>query len=71
MKYLDVDHPFFLPRWRRIAVVVFCVAWAGFEWVTQSHFWAILATAMAAYAAWALLFAFDPARASRGPRSRE
>ena len=25
----DVDHPFFRPLWRRIALVAVCLGWAG------------------------------------------
>jgi hypothetical protein len=70
MKVLDVDHPFFLPRWRRIAIVALCTAWAVFEWTLQSHFWAVLTTALAVYTAWALLLTFDPERASGRDRER-
>ncbi len=64
MKLLDVNHPFFLPYWRRIAVVAFCVAWALFEWITLSPFWGILASALAIYTYWALILTFDPEHAA-------
>jgi hypothetical protein len=54
------DHPFLRPLWRRIALVAFCVAWAIFEVVYGQSFWAMIATAMAAYGAWIFLIAYKP-----------
>lgn len=54
----DRDHPFFRPLWRRIAVVVFCAAWAAWELYNNQPFWATLAGGMAAYAAWMYLITY-------------
>jgi Flp pilus assembly protein TadB len=62
MKFLDAEHPFFRPRWRRIAVVAVCALWAVVEWLTLSPLWAILATALAGYTFYALILTFDPDR---------
>jgi hypothetical protein len=64
MKLLDVNHPFFLPRWRRVALVAFLAAWALLEWAAMSLFWAIIVSALAVYAWYALLLTFDPAKAA-------
>ncbi len=64
MKLLDPSHPFFAPRWRRIAVVTVCVLWAGMEWLTHSPVWAMLASGLAVYTGYTLLLTFDPARAA-------
>lgn len=66
MRLLDVNHPFFLPRWRRLAVFGFCLAWAVFEWVAGSPLWGAIATGLAAYAFYALILVFDPARVPQG-----
>ncbi len=66
MKAFDVNHPFFVPLWRRILVVLLCCGWTAFEAVGGSPFWIILAGAFAVYTAWALLLTFDPERAARG-----
>lgn len=60
MKFLDPEHPFFRPLWRRIVVVALCLGWAVFEIVSGSPFWAILFGAAGVYAAWQLLITFDP-----------
>ena len=55
----DVDHPFFLPVWRRYAVTIFCLGWALFEFVNGSVFWGILFGAAGVYCVKALLLDFD------------
>jgi hypothetical protein len=52
-------HPFYRPLWRRWLIVAVTTAWALFEWaVAQSPFWGLLATALAGYAAWVLIYTF-------------
>jgi hypothetical protein len=48
-KFLDLNHPFFLPVWRRYATIAACAAWAMFEWTWGDPFWATLASGLAAY----------------------
>lgn len=60
MKLLDVQHPFFKPLWRRIAVVVFCLGWAGVELGSNQPFWALLFAALAVYCGWQFFFVFQP-----------
>ncbi|MDD7971899.1 hypothetical protein [Roseinatronobacter alkalisoli] len=60
MKFLDVQHPFFRPLWRRVAVVTLCLGWAVFEIVTGSPFFAILFGAAGLYCAHQFFIAFDP-----------
>lgn len=57
----DASHPFFRPLWRRIAVVVVCLAWSGVEWIFGEPFWGTLTLAIGAYALWAFFITFDPA----------
>ena len=42
----SVDHPFFLPLWRRIVLVVLVFAWTIFEIRMGSYFWAALFVAI-------------------------
>lgn len=60
MKFLDSGHPFFRPLWRRVAVVLVCLGWGLFEFVSGSPFWGMLFTGAGAYAAWELLIAYAP-----------
>lgn len=66
MKLLDVQHPFFRPMWRRVAVVALCLGWALVELATGAVFWAILFGAMGLYCAHQFFIAFDPPDGPRG-----
>lgn len=63
MKFLDPDHPFFAPMWRRWATTLLPLAWAGMELWNGSVQWALLFAAIGAYAGWMLL--------AKGPSSSE
>lgn len=60
MKFLDVQHPFFRPLWRRVAVVAVCLGWAVFEIVTGSPFFAILFGSVGLYCAYQFFIVFNP-----------
>lgn len=55
----DREHPFFRPRWRRIAIVVVCAVWAAVEWASGQPFWGMVALAVTGYAVWTFLIAYD------------
>jgi hypothetical protein len=55
MKFLDPDHPFFRPVWRRWATALFPLLWAAFELWNGSPGWALLFGAVGAYAFWMLI----------------
>jgi hypothetical protein len=52
------DHPFFRPLWRRVAIVVVCLAWAAMEFFGGSPTWMMIALAFAAYGAWQYLYLY-------------
>ena len=62
MKFIDVQHPFFIPMYRRVLVVVFCLGWAVFEFVggSGSPFWGILFGGMGLFCAHQFFIAFNP-----------
>lgn len=60
MKLIDVQHPFFRPLWRRVAVVAVCLGWAAVELAGGAVFWAILFGAVGVYCAHQFFVAFDP-----------
>lgn len=60
MKLLDVQHPFFIPLWRRVAVVVLCLGWAGVEGWNGNGFWMVLFGALGLYCAWQFFVVFAP-----------
>jgi hypothetical protein len=60
MRLLDVQHPFFVPVWRRVAIVVLCLGWAIFEFVSGAPFWGVLFGAAGIYCGWQFFAVFDP-----------
>ncbi len=60
MKLIDTTHPFFRPRWIRVLIVAFCLAWASFEVSIGQPLWALLSGAIGAYCAWVLLITYTP-----------
>lgn len=61
--FFDVEHPFLVPLWRRIVLVLVCVGWSALEWASGSTFWGVIALGFAGYAIVALLLRFDVERA--------
>ena len=63
-RLLDFDIPFFLPVWRRIAVVAVPVLWALFEFSTGATTWGLIFMGLGGIAAWKLYTAdWDAVRA--------
>lgn len=58
MKLLDPGHPFFRPKWRRVALVAVSFGWAGVEATLGNSGWAILFAAIGGYLAWMLLITY-------------
>ncbi len=54
-KLLDADDPFFAKPWRRWAVAVLPLAWAGVEFWNGAAMWGVLFGAAGAYAGYELL----------------
>jgi len=69
----DHEHPFFRPLWRRVAVVVVCVAWSIFEFAAGANVWGMIALAFAAYAVWQFFYLYKPADAppTQPPETKE
>lgn len=55
-KFLDPDHPFFAPVWRRWASGLIPLCWGAFEFWNQSPFWGIMFIAAGVYALYMLVF---------------
>ena len=45
-------HPWFVPLYRRVIVMAFCVAWLIFELVGEQSFWLVIVGAINGYAVW-------------------
>jgi len=47
--------------WRRVAITLFCIAWAIVEWFSGQPFWGIIASGVTAYCIWVLFYNYrDP-----------
>jgi hypothetical protein len=68
---IEQAHPFYRPLWRRWLIVGITILWALLEWVVaHDPFWGLLATALAGYAAWVLIYTF-PAKGDAQPQADE
>ena len=67
----DIDHPFFRPLWRRVAVIVFCLAWVGWELYNQSYTWALIVGGMAAYGVYVFFIAWNKDKAGPEPKDTQ
>ena len=59
-KLIDVQIPFFIPVWRRVAVVGLCFGWALLELTADNIECAVLAAGIGIYCAHQFFLAFDP-----------
>lgn len=58
----DLQIPFFIPVWRRIAVIVVCIGWGTVEFLTATPFWGTLFCGIGVYSAWQFFFDGWPSR---------
>ncbi|PIE06840.1 MAG: hypothetical protein CSA74_10260 [Rhodobacterales bacterium] len=56
----DLRHPFFLPLWRRVLVVVLLAGWTLMELMNETYTWAALVFAMAGYTAYQFFVVWNP-----------
>lgn len=50
------EHPFYKPKWRRVAIVASTALWVGFELLfAKDGFWTAISVAVFAYCAWVFL----------------
>ena len=59
-RIFDVQLPFFIPLWRRIALVIFTGAWALLEWSWGNQLWSVGFGALTVYLAHQFFLDFDP-----------
>jgi hypothetical protein len=58
--FLDLQHPWFIPLWRRVAVTAVCAFWTVMEVFVGGPFWLILFGALTAYCGYSFFVAFNP-----------
>ena len=73
MQLIDPNHPIYRPLWVRLLIVGICAGWTAVEVAYGEPFWVVLVGALAIYAAYVLLFTFNPAppEAQNAPAERE
>ncbi len=62
MKLFEVQIEFFVPLWRRVALVAFCFGWSLVEFSRGMVFWGAIFVALGAYSMWQLFFDGWPAK---------
>jgi hypothetical protein len=67
MRLFDVQHPWFIPLYRRIIVVVLLLGWTVFEFLRGSPFWGVLFGGLGLYCAHQFFIAFDPPKPKEDP----
>ncbi|MGR3344732.1 MAG: DUF3329 domain-containing protein [Paracoccaceae bacterium] len=65
MSIFDLRQPFFLPIWRRVALVAVCLGWALVEFVTAAPFWGVIFGAFGVYALWQFFLSGWPEAADK------
>ncbi len=56
MQFFELQIDFFLPVWRRVALVAVCLGWAAFEFLAGAPFWGVIFGVLGIYAVWQLFF---------------
>lgn len=56
----NVKHPIFLPLWRRVALVGFCLGWALLELTLGKPLFGVLSGAAGLWCAYQFFVVFDP-----------
>ncbi len=51
-RLFDVEIPFFIPVWRRYAVVIVAICWGLFEASTGALFWGMIFIGMGSIVGW-------------------
>jgi hypothetical protein len=54
------DHPFYKPRWRRLAIVATTALWAIFELLfVKDGFWSVISVATWVYCFWVFIWTWN------------
>lgn len=56
----DRDREFFTPLWRRLTLIAFLGAWAGYEYLWGDEMWGMLVLGIGALAFWMFFINFKP-----------
>ncbi len=61
MKFIEPEHPFYRPLWRRVLLVAVCAGWTTVEFYNNQQVWGLIFLAVTAYAFSRLILFFEPA----------
>ena len=61
-KLIDLQANFFLPVWRRVAVVLACSIWTSLEIIGDNVEWALFASVITLYCFFQFFFLFAPTK---------
>lgn len=67
MKFIDPDHPFYRPLWRRLLLVGACAAWTAVELYNGEQAWGTIFLIVTAYAFANLILFFKPSAPAAKP----
>lgn len=59
-KFIDPDHPFYRPLWKRLLIVGSCALWTTVEFLNGATTWGMIFLAVTAYTSATLLVFFKP-----------
>lgn len=63
-KFIDPDHPFYRPLWRRLLIVGSCALWTAIEFWNGATTWGMIFLAVTAYTSATLIVFFKPTTTS-------
>lgn len=63
-KFIDPDHPFYRPLWKRLLIVGSCALWTAIEFWNGATTWGMIFLAVTAYTSATLIVFFKPKTAS-------
>jgi len=66
MQLFDIQQDFFLPVWRRVAVIIICLGWAIVEFLADAPFWGMIFGGLGIFVTWQLFFDGWPASTAEG-----
>ena len=66
----DLQVDFFLPVWRRVAVIAVCFAWGILEFVAAAPLWGVIFAGLGVLATWQLFFDGWPESSDTTERNR-
>lgn len=68
MHLFDLQQPFFIPLWRRLAVVLLSSIWCLVEFAHGAVFWGVIFAGLAVFSSWQFFFDNWPENSAGEPR---